>query len=333
MLKKFFLTAAFVLALAGVVRADAVTTNVTINPPGQGSTAGVTNTDGGVGSGRSYTNLDAVGAPMAGQAVKAEGAIPVTSFNTVGGGFGLVSSPGHTIVAVFGLVGTATQVTNPFTAQFTAGHLQVWDIHATAFSSTNPGTWGPTTMGATMLANYTLNSPPMNTLSGFPLGEAINVPVINPITGQPVQNVASVDFTGADTTGQFQFNKVTDTLFTSPLPFDGQQVKITEEFLNMAGTGLDPNGTGIAGLDAVWAALFGGGTFSTFPDGDTFNPDGTGANGDTVQNIGFHADPTQSIVVTATVVVVPEIDPASMAGALAMLGAGWMMLTGRRKRK
>jgi hypothetical protein len=320
MLKKSFLSAIFLLAVAGLVRADQITTNATIFPPGQPSTAGVTNLDGGVGGGMLFVNTAATGpggTAQAGDVTRGVGATPLLSFNTLGGGFGLVSSPGNTIVASFAIMGTISSAGGTgLNASLTSGVLQVFNIHGTAFNLSNPATWGPTTMGATLLASYNLTNNPGNIFS-VGLGENIFVPAA-------AQNQVGTDFTSVDVTGQTNFTKAFDNLLQPPLPFDAIQIKTTDEFTTNTNAFL--TGSGLMGLDDTFNALLGG-PFQ--PPGDPFNALGNGLNGDFIANFGAHIDPTQVI----TAALVPEIDPASMAGALAMLGAGWMMLTARRRKR
>jgi hypothetical protein len=315
MLKKSVLSFICILAFAGLVCADAITTSETVNSPAFLPGSNVISVDAGAGATREYVNSSG---GAVGDTTRSIGASLLSTYTTGTGTLGTISIAGGSpqIVATFAAIGTITSAPGTgFSAAYTAGHIQVWQLPAgTNFNITNPATWGPTTAGAIQLASYNLNPNAMNLFPG-PNGEAIFV-------GAGSQNQASVSFTNiGDVSGQFQFSKVFDNLLTPPLPFDGQQVKVTSEFTSLTGSSL--TGTGEAGLNATWVDLFGGGFFSNASD--PFDPNGTGANGDFITNLGVHADPTLSVV--------PEIDPASMAGALTMLGAGWMLLTGRRRRK
>src|SRR5262249_32915542 len=157
---------------------------------------------------------------------------------------------------------------------------------------------------ATVLGTYNLTATPGNVGPGaiFPaqiFGEQIFVPVA-------AQNLGVVNFGGIVTDSFFQFNLGSDSLLQPPFPFDGAEGRAVEQILNPLG---QLTGTGVAGLNAISMAFLGVGFTGAGP-GQDFVPDTTGTSGDTIQNLGFHADPIQSVV---TVVLVPEIDPASMA--------------------
>ena len=132
------------------------------------------------------------------------------------------------------------------------------------------------------------------------------------------QNTASFVPGGNQTPGQVLLMQFASTFVMPPQNIIGFQAKIQETDNATIG----PVTGGNAALDAAFQAAlaglpnqgFGSTTpFTTF----AFNPDGTGANGDTVQTIGIQLFP----VTTSTVTVVPE--PASMlvwAGIAAGLG-------------
>jgi hypothetical protein len=289
-LRRFFGMTRKVLLLSGVLalslgtnaRADFITTNATIQSPAAGAPVGnVFQLSGSAGL--SYTNPQAT--PALGVDVRAIGAVRVDNYTLGSGATNSVTVPGHNVVAVFALQGTSRAPSGGvFTADFSRGAVQIFDIGSTVFNPRDPATWGVQTPGATLLSSYTLNTPNMNTAGNGITGANIFIPANQ-------QNVASAntDLT-THTGGNFQLDKLTDNLLTSPQPFTNQQLGIDE----LLTTNTNPfSAAQELQVNNIFDALLPGipGSFSR---NETFNPNpGSGfANGDTIQALSFNSFPT-----------------------------------------
>jgi hypothetical protein len=305
----FFLTGALVLALGGSAQADQITTSVNLNVPGQASVSPVLSVSGAQSVGISYTTTTST-AP--GSPVYAVGAVQQGAFGLFPSGGGNFTS-NHAIIGVFALQGTQQPpAAGTLQALFTSGVLKVFDLGANTngtFNVTNPATWGPNTAGATLLATFNL-APASNTLPG-PLGANIAQPVLG-------QNTGIADLTSPfDSQGNFIFSAAgADTILTPPQPFDGLQVVLDEKLKTTPGSGLVAGG--VAGLDSIFNSFLGVNTSPFVNSQGGFNPDGTGANGQTVQVAGSDVFPTQTVTQE-----IPE--PASLLlwGAVGGLGVVW----------
>jgi hypothetical protein len=288
--RAILLTGILTLAVATGARADFVTTNVTVQPPAAGAPIGNVFQFSGSG-GLSYTNPQDT--PALGVDVRAVGAIRVDNYTLGSGATNSVTVPGHNVIAVYALQGTSrTPAAGVFTADFTKGTVQIWDIGGTLFNARDPATWGVFTPGATLKATYSLNTPNMNTAGDGITGANIFIPASQ-------QNQASVntDLT-THTSGNFQLNKLSDSLFTAPQPFTNAQVGLDE--LLTTNTNFFSAAQELQ-VNDIFDSLFTAGGFAipagSFSRNEAFNPNPGGgfANGDTIQATSFNAFPMNPV--------------------------------------
>jgi hypothetical protein len=245
------------------------------------------------------------------------------------GAFGPAAAPRDAVVitATIGHV-TATTVVNGVVVAaslaFDQAKAAVFTIPTNTFNPNNPATWGFNP--ANLLATFGGVIPPNPVAPGTP--NAIQL-LIDP----SLNNFATVNALDPSLNqGRLQVSTLTGNLVVpDPLALPpgfvqtgtGLQVQFNEQLVAFPNFINDT-----ATLNNIFNFLLPGqGGFTQ----DPFNPSFTAGqiSPDFISQFGSAAVPG----IIATTVTVPEIDPASMAGALAMLGAGWMMLTSRRKRK
>jgi hypothetical protein len=322
--KALLLACTSVLALGVTARADVFSTFTTLNQQSIGAAQNgqmviqIASDAQNQNRDVSYTVNTNHASPGTGT-VYTTGVIQLTNYAQnppgVGGSFNTFSSAlitGHNYNFVYALQGHAITAAPgaTLTAQFDKGVLQIFDVGTTIPAASNPSTWLPA--GSTSVYKATLG--PLVATGIGPTGSGLAG--VNPAA---LQNTASFVVGGNQTPGQVLLQQLTNpnTFVMPPDNIFGFQAKIQET--NNA-TILLPTG-GNAALDAAFQAAFDssnpgfGSTtpFTTFG----FNPDGTGANGDTVQTIAIQLFPVSS----STASVVPE--PASMliwAGLAAGLG-------------
>jgi len=324
--KSLLLACATVLALGVTARADVFSSQTTMtqtavgaaqfaNPATNGAqTIQIASDAGNQNRDVSYTVNTNKANPGAGT-IYATGVMPLTNYSMANGGGGILNAlvnNGHNYNLVFALQGNAIPAQGGATlsTQFTKGAFQIYDVGNTIPLANAPATWVPA--GSTSVYQATLGPQVATGVGPGGSGAATVFPAA-------AQNIASFVAGGSQTPGQLLaqqfFNP--NTFVTPPQDIFGFQAKIQE--VNNATPGLLVGGN--AALDAAFQKAFAGipqsfGTttpFTTF----AFNPDGTGANGDTVQTIAIQLYP----VTSSTTPVVPE--PASMlvwAGIAAGLG-------------
>jgi hypothetical protein len=329
--KSLLLACMTVLALGVHARADLFSSTTTLNPVTfSGGTPGipqngidvtqVTSASQPVQVDVSYTVNTNKANPGAGT-IYATGVLQLTNYSAnppgTGGSF---NTFGSNIIAnsnynfVFALQGHAIPppVGSPpgtLSAQFDKGAFNIYAVGLTTPAANNPATWVP----AGSVSVYSATLGPQVAVGVGPGGSGLAG--VQPASSQ---NTASFVPGGNQTPGQVLLQTFASTFFMPPQSLFGFQAKIQETDNAQIGPVTGGNAALNAAFQAALAGLpnqgFGSTTpFTTF----AFNPDGTGANGDTVQTIGFQLFP----VTSSTVTVVPE--PASMlvwAGIAAGLG-------------
>jgi hypothetical protein len=242
------------LACAVCVRADALTTQVTLGPtysPTAASVPGVVNTAGGLGSGISYTaSTGALGSPVYETGADALGTFKL--FSGVSGSF----NSNFTIVETFAFQGVVIPP-NPgaaFSAQFTKGVVALYAVPALTFNVNSVATWGTGQAGGaagTFLGSFTLAAV-QNVGKGFFGDTAFGG---QPTTGQNQGNF--FPSSGTQTLGAFIVNNlnVPTTLFGPPQNFTGFQSEISEAD-SLSPGGAYPGDTN-ANLDANFSFLAG----------------------------------------------------------------------------
>jgi hypothetical protein len=253
--------------------------------------------------------------------VYATGVIPLTNYSQnapgTGGSLSWLINGGHNYNFVFAVQGHSVPAItgSSLTAQFDKGVFQIFDVGTSVPTANNPATWIPA--GSTSVYKATLG-PQVSTGIGVGGSGAAGV------SPASMQNIATFIAGGNQTPGQAilqQFGQNPNLFVEAPQDIFGFQAKFQETDNATIGTIVGGNAALDAAFQAVMAGIgdqgFGSTTpFTTF----AFNPDGTGANGDTVQSIALQLFPLASVTPTVTAVV-PE--PASMlvwAGIAAGLG-------------
>jgi len=315
--KALFLATVVALSVTVSVRADQISTNVTMpvsiaGAANAGNLSNVGVVSGTEGNGISFTTTTQP-LTVPGGAVYATGSNNLSTYTqTNGSGF---IFKGDNVTVSYAIQGTqTTTIGGGLSASFQKGVFAIYDTHAVAWNNANPATWGPNTAGATLLYSGTIRLGPGNTIVGInPAGQPQSA------TAGAAQNQAAFNLNVPSVAGNFVFSHLVNNMFLTPNPSDGVQIHVTET--NAQGT-VSP---GDAALDANFAAVAGLDTqaFSTLhPFADTNftnlyntgNPQGTG---DTAQTIAFNIFP----VITPPGGVVPE--PTSMliwAGIAAGIG-------------